>query len=240
MIDRIKGYDLYDDNGGVYMKSDDNKVQVTLFAYAPPRGYTISNLSKQYGENLGERYTDFVLADPVKGIFGEVETLTSEYTGLADDEPVHGVFAIYEPEDSKHIYLIVEAFGEMRWEREGRRAFEQVSASLSIFPIQAYENCPVHQNGGYGTSPDWPIQIGGGLLLGQQRTDDYLNALLGPRGEPVGYYREGTVDGKNGTLDKYTIYWGSRYSTLYFDIYNYSKISAPSGLTCSVLLPMAP
>jgi hypothetical protein len=239
-VDRIKGYDLVDNNGGVYMTSDDDKVWVSVSAFTVARGNTINQLMDLFARNTSERYENFQSEEPVKGLLDKVPMLTLDYTALADNKPVHGRLTIYDPENSKLVYLLVEAVGDQRWEREGQKAFEEVTASLSLFSIQPYENCPIHNSGSYGASPDWPIQIGGGLLAGEMRTQEYLDALLGQHGEPVGYYHEGAVDGKGGTLDEYIIFWGNQDMKLYFDIYHYNKLSVPAGLTCSVLLPMAP
>ncbi len=240
-IARFKDYDVFSDNGGVYMTSDDEKVRVSAFAFADPGDYSISGLARQFAENITKRYPDIAVGEPVKGTFGEIDMVTVDYNGTADDEPLQGRFSIYRPEDSKLVYLIVEAASELRWEREGQRAYEQVTGSLSIFPIEVWENCPIHKNGSYGASPDWPIKIGGGLRDGEQRIEDYLDALLSARSEPVGYYRNGTVEGRYGNLDEYFLYWGNNgRRTLYFDIYQYEELFAPSGFTCSAPLPMSP
>ena len=93
----------------------------------------------------------------------------------------------------------------------------------------------------YGYSQKTPVQVGGGFGDGGHNTYRYLNALLGPQGQPVHYTRIGTCcpfktpnspfEGE-GILEVYEItYEGGKPARLYFDWYDSGDLSIPVGLT---------
>lgn len=93
----------------------------------------------------------------------------------------------------------------------------------------------------YGYSQKIPVQVGGGFGDGSRNTYRYLNALLGPTGQPVHYTRIGTCcpfktpnspfEGE-GILEVYEItYDGGKPARLYFDWYDSGDVSIPVGLT---------
>lgn len=94
----------------------------------------------------------------------------------------------------------------------------------------------------YGLSEKNPVQVGGVDKdegpLNEQR---YLNALAGPNGEGIRYYRRGSccaVKSKNGfmgmaLLDNYKVSWEGSKDTvsIFINMYDYGELKAPVGFT---------
>jgi hypothetical protein len=70
----------------------------------------------------------------------------------------------------------------------------------------------------------------------------YLNALLGPKGEPVKYYRAGSccsfktpnaLIGDSGLLDRYRVTWEGSKDTvnIFLNIYDEGDLKIPAGFT---------
>lgn len=99
----------------------------------------------------------------------------------------------------------------------------------------------VSEDKSYGFSEKNPIHVGGvKSMQGPQNEQRYLNALLGPNGEEISYFRRGsccsfkTPNGfmNTGLLDVYKVSWGgSDTMTLYIDMYDYGTLYAPVGFT---------
>lgn len=93
----------------------------------------------------------------------------------------------------------------------------------------------------YGYSQKNPIDVGGAITEGVLNQRRFLNALLGPDGEPVSYFRGGscchfkTPNGMNNTglLDIYRVsYEGSKDTvTLYLNLYDEGDLFIPRGFT---------
>lgn len=93
----------------------------------------------------------------------------------------------------------------------------------------------------YGFDRKNPVSVGntGGGPANERR---YLNALLGPHGEPVSYIREGsccafkTPNGlfdNTGMLDRYKVTWAGAADTvvLYINMYDRGDLKIPVGFT---------
>ena len=94
----------------------------------------------------------------------------------------------------------------------------------------------------YGLTPEKPIEVGGvDKSEGPLNERRYLNALAGPNGEEVSYYRAGSccpVKSKNGfmgmaMLDNYRVTWKGAKDTvsIYINMYDYNDLKAPMGFT---------
>lgn len=94
----------------------------------------------------------------------------------------------------------------------------------------------------YGLSAKNPIEVGGANKSeGPLNERRFLNALAGPKGESVSYYRTGSccpVKSKNGymgmaMLDKYKVTWEGAKDTvsIYINMYDYGVLQAPVGFT---------
>lgn len=94
----------------------------------------------------------------------------------------------------------------------------------------------------YGYSADNPVRVGGGRAAGARNQQRYLNALLGPDGQPITYERRGSccpfktrrgLGDNDGQLDIYTLSWRGQKApvTLYLNMYARADLKAPMGLT---------
>lgn len=94
----------------------------------------------------------------------------------------------------------------------------------------------------YGFTEKNPVRVGGvDKLEGPLNERRFLNALAGPNGEKVSYYRLGsccpfnTDKGFNGKglLDNYKVTWEGSKDTvsIYINMYDYGQLKAPVGFT---------
>ena len=95
----------------------------------------------------------------------------------------------------------------------------------------------------YGFEKSNPIKVGGiNDGNGPRNQRRFLNALLGPNGEEIKYFRSGsccpfkTPNGfinDTGMLDRYRVYWSGVKDTLniYINIYDKGDLKVPSGLS---------
>lgn len=94
----------------------------------------------------------------------------------------------------------------------------------------------------YGFSPQNAVQVGGAdKNEGPLNERRFLNALAGPNGESVSYYRAGSccpVKSKKGLmgtaiLDNYRVTWEGSKDTvsIYINMYDYGELKAPVGFT---------
>lgn len=91
----------------------------------------------------------------------------------------------------------------------------------------------------YGYKESNPINVGGVIENGARNQQRFLNALLGPHGEEVGYYRLGSccsfktpngLMGDSGLLDLYRVYWGTKDTVnLYLNLYDEGDLKIPVG-----------
>ncbi|HSY61535.1 MAG TPA: hypothetical protein VK796_06640 [Cytophaga sp.] len=93
----------------------------------------------------------------------------------------------------------------------------------------------------YGLTPLKPVEVGGKYESGPYNESRYLDALAGPHGERLKYYRSGSccpVESKNGMfgmamLDNYKVsYEGSKDTvSIYINMYDKGVLKAPVGFT---------
>lgn len=96
----------------------------------------------------------------------------------------------------------------------------------------------------YGHSEKNPIQVGGvDKQSGPLNERRFLNALAGPNGEEVTYFRSGSccsIKSKNDPLgfgrvmlDNYRVTWKGAKDTvsIYINMYDYGVLKAPKGFT---------
>jgi len=92
----------------------------------------------------------------------------------------------------------------------------------------------------YGLSQKNPVEVGGAKNSeGPRNERRYLNALTGPNGEQVSYYRAGSccpIKSKKGIygivmLDNYRVTWENSKDTIsiYINMYDSGKLKAPYG-----------
>ena len=95
----------------------------------------------------------------------------------------------------------------------------------------------------YGFEESNPVKVGGASeSSGPKNEQRFLNALLGPNGEKIKYFRVGsccpfkTPNGlinNTGMLDRYSVYWTGGKDTLsiYINMYDKGDLKIPVGLT---------
>ncbi len=94
----------------------------------------------------------------------------------------------------------------------------------------------------YGYHPDYPVNLGFGLLDQREANQEkFLNALQGPNGEKISYahhenccpFPSNTSPLGSGMLDVYLISWNTNQKplTLYLNTFEKGKILIPVGLT---------
>lgn len=94
----------------------------------------------------------------------------------------------------------------------------------------------------YGLSEKNPIEVGGvDKSEGPLNERRYLNALAGPNGEKISYFRSGSccpVKSKNGfggiaMLDNYRVTWEGSKDTvsIYINMYDYGVLKTPIGFS---------
>ena len=235
-FNRLIDFDDHVNTASVSYLTEDRNVSAFLYAYKSTSALMMTGIANRYIEFLEDDFEDFQPSEPVISTSDGLEKATVDFTGIKDDEPARGRFTLYQPLDSKMVYFIVVAIGDQRWERQGEKVYAAIDSTITFFPIQIKEGCPIHTNPGYG-STGAPIRIGGGLRDGDQRINNYLDALLGPKGELVSYYRDGVEEVNGLSLERYELQFGRQRRTLFFDIYSSSDVSAPSGMHCSTNLP---
>lgn len=97
----------------------------------------------------------------------------------------------------------------------------------------------ISTNSSYGYSPKNPVEVGG-ELGGPKNERRYLNALTGPNGEAISYYRSGSccpiksekaLFGNSVMLDNYRVSWEGSKDTvsIYINMYDSGKLKAPKG-----------
>jgi len=91
----------------------------------------------------------------------------------------------------------------------------------------------------YGLSPKNPVEVGS-EDSGPKNERRYLNALTGPNGEAISYYRSGSccpiksnkaLFGNTVLLDNYRVTWEGSKDTIsiYINMYDSGKLMAPKG-----------
>ena len=94
----------------------------------------------------------------------------------------------------------------------------------------------------YGLSPKNPVMVGGVKTSeGPINEIRFLNALAGPNGEEISYYRAGSccaMKSENGfmgmaMLDNYRVTWENAKDTvsIYINMYDEGELLAPAGFT---------
>jgi len=109
---------------------------------------------------------------------------------------------------------------------------------------QTFDLLEISNEPTYGYSEKNPIQVGGvDKQSGPLNERRFLNALAGPNGEEVTYYRSGSccpIKSKNDPLgfgqvmlDNYRVTWKGSNDTvsIYINMYDYGSLKAPKGFT---------
>ena len=104
--------------------------------------------------------------------------------------------------------------------------------------------CDVSTDATYGYSRENPIKVGGTPLYGAARQRRFLQALVGPAGQPTTFRRRGSIrtDRDDLILDLYEVtYTGvEKPIELYLDWYRWEPPKAPQGFMCGTPIGLAP
>jgi hypothetical protein len=98
----------------------------------------------------------------------------------------------------------------------------------------------ISQDPKYGLTKNYPVMVGGVKESeGPLNERRYLNALAGPNGEKISYFRAGSccpVKSENGfnglgMLDNYRVTWEGSKDTvsIYINMYDFGELKAPVG-----------
>lgn len=112
--------------------------------------------------------------------------------------------------------------------------------SLEVFDINGFSS-----DGNYGFTEENAVKVGGSKRMeGPRNERRFLNALAGPNGEQIQYYRIGsccsfkTSNGINGVgfLDAYQVFYlkspgDTVKNTIYINMYDTDAIFVPVGFT---------
>ncbi|MBW3569934.1 MAG: hypothetical protein KY467_02395 [Gemmatimonadetes bacterium] len=122
-----------------------------------------------------------------------------------------------------------------------------VDTAMDALPPGTGAADPREATDAYGYGRGNPIQVGGGSESGAANQRRWLDALRGPRGEPVRYRRLGScchyeANGSQGVLDAYQVTYPGleKPVVLYMDMYAKSAVppAPPEGFTAAP--PAAP
>lgn len=120
----------------------------------------------------------------------------------------------------------------------------QQAVQTNLKVNQTFEIREISTDPTYGLSEKNPVQVGGvDKREGPINERRYLNALAGPNGEQISYYRAGSccpIKSKNNPfgagsvmLDNYRVTWEGSKDTIsiYINMYDYGTLKAPVGFT---------
>ena len=121
---------------------------------------------------------------------------------------------------------------------EGDTRTEQVK----MLDLQTYLLTKLSSDKSYAFTSENPVKVGGVKTEGASNEYRYLNALLGPNGEKVKYFRYGSCCGFKtpngmindmGLLDRYGVcYEGSKDTvSIYINMYDEGNLYIPVGFT---------
>ncbi len=115
------------------------------------------------------------------------------------------------------------------------------ATKTTLLNDQTFLLTEVSEDPTYGTEKN-PVEVGGvDKSEGPLNERRYLNALAGPNGERISYFRSGSccpVKSRNGLmgvamLDNYRVTWEGSEDTvsIFINMYDYGDLKAPVGFT---------
>lgn len=115
-------------------------------------------------------------------------------------------------------------------------------SKAQLRPNGAFVITEISTDDSYGLSPENPVEVGGvDKSEGPTNERRYLDALAGPNGERLRYFRAGSccpVKSDNGfsgiaMLDNYRVTWEGANDTIsiFINMYDYGELKAPVGFT---------
>jgi hypothetical protein len=175
-----------------------------------------------------------------------MEGILVDFQGTVNGQETYGQ-SVADLDRSDH-YFFASAMGKAgldrsEWLNIGVTFFAEILASVRFFSLEAPPSasaCPVSTDTSYGYSKDNPIRVGGDAMGGPSQEEGYMEALRGPNGEAINFYRQGSLPYGSTILDIYTIsYSGSNGQiTIYVDEYSFETPMVPLGLSCAYPIPL--
>jgi hypothetical protein len=102
--------------------------------------------------------------------------------------------------------------------------------------------CPITSDDTYGFSAGNPVKVGLDGATGPTRELQYLNALRGPKGQPLKFRRVGTTLAGATILDIYELNYEGLNSPvrIHLDVYHFEEPQAPRGFVCPITFGLQP
>lgn len=246
--------ELYADFATTYDKATGVTIFLGNVIHEQPE--TLEVAIKKFIGGLAPNLVDPHMSEPYAITVDNAPGLGADFTGVWRGDKGAGQVAVVAIDEVR--YLLVFGFApdgadEKVWENKGRPTLQAVLDSVRFFePVSG--TCAVATDPTYGYTRENPIRVGENpltspiqeipmtsLLRGPSRERAYLDALRGPKGEPITYKRSGSLAGKGVILDAYEITWSGldQPIVLYLDMYHYVEPKAPVGLTCAYPFPLS-
>jgi hypothetical protein len=241
LIPPLMDFDLQGNTVGIFNKEG---TLIVSFSRAPydDSVYTLQKVIDEYLAELASRGGEFEQGEAFPITVAGAEGIAVDLTGILFGVSVEGrAFAVNPAKDSLFFGLgfsNIETDADA-WMHSGAEAFETLTDSVEFINVQSSGTCVVSADPTYGYTEENPIRVGGDFLEGPARERAYLNNLLGPNGEILSYFREGSFPSGDTILDAYRITGPGVEEVLYLDEYKYEPLEAPVGFTCVGEFPLS-
>ena len=170
--------------------------------------------------------------------------IQQDFNGGSGETAVSGKVVVFKPSPTGFLLVIGSAplVGDKpTFPTSAQPLYEAFLKEIIVLPeadLKGAEICPLAAKADYGTTPDNPVKIGGGQVLGLARELAYLDNLLDQEGQLFSYRRLGTLNASGKALDQVQLVLAGKEMTLYFDLGNYEPLFAPIGMQCMGKFPL--
>ena len=164
--------------------------------------------------------------------------IQQDFNGGSGETAVSGKVVVFKPSPTGFLLVIGSAplVGDKpTFPTSAQSLYEAFLENVIVMPeadLKGAEVCPLAAKADYGTTPDNPVKIGGGQVLGLARELAYLDNLLDQEGQLFSYRRLGTLNTTGKSLDQVQLILAGKEMTLFFDLENYEPLFAPIGMQC--------
>ncbi len=197
----------------------------------------VSGLLRRHGVTGESRESDYTVADWNGKWF--------DFSGMDNDIPVMARAVVVKPGEARLLLAVQFSPDDVNpkdWETVHKTVFVQTLEQLEFLyneDLQDVYTCPISSDSSYGTTPENPIRVGGGMWLGPSSERAYLDNLMDRMGNPLTYERKGSLIGPEGNiLDEYVVILDERTYTFYLDEYSFEQPLAPAGFDCFGAFPL--
>jgi hypothetical protein len=229
----------------VSMSNIDQTVMFIIVSNPIDTDKSLIDSMESFLSNIEMDLEESVVTDSYTTEVAGASALTTDISGILFGENITGRITLVDPGNTRRILafiIVMDPPTGPGWESEGELVYTAVMDSIEFFEptAAAGDACVVSTDPSYGYTEDNPIRVGGQAFGGPARERAYLDTLLGPSGEEITYFRQGSVDGIETILDVYKITYEGLDApiTLYLDEYAFETLFAPVGFTCSGPFPI--